>query len=76
MTKRKRCARCHGRTKVYKLNGGYSLVDMGGTEVECPLCMGEGYTKILNISEKAQGELNVDKKDKRRVGKKKKEPEK
>ena len=38
----KRCFRCGGRKKIYKVGAGYSMTDMGGVEVTCPLCSGEG----------------------------------
>jgi hypothetical protein len=42
----KRCFRCRGRGKVYKSGSGYSLIDSGGVEVKCPLCLGE---KMITI---------------------------
>jgi hypothetical protein len=42
-----RCFRCDGRKKMFKINSGYTLVDMGGVSVSCPLCMGEGVIKTL-----------------------------
>lgn len=43
-----RCIRCSGRKKVYKINSGYSLINTGGVEVDCPLCLGEGTIKTLD----------------------------
>lgn len=38
----KRCFRCNGAKKLYKVSGGYSAVNMGGVLVDCPLCLGVG----------------------------------
>lgn len=42
-----RCARCHGRGKVFEFNGGYSLVNFGGKEINCPSCLGDGKHEKL-----------------------------
>jgi hypothetical protein len=44
---------------MYKVGAGYSMTDMGGQEVKCPLCLGEG-------------EVDMDKKVKVKVKRKKK----
>jgi len=38
----RRCFRCQGRKKMYKAGSGYSMIDTGGVEVDCPLCLGVG----------------------------------
>lgn len=45
-----RCVRCQGRKKLFKINSGYSYTNTGGIEVKCPLCLGEGWTKPLEIA--------------------------
>lgn len=42
-----RCVRCKGRKKIFKMNGAYSLINTGGVEIECPMCLGNGFTKSL-----------------------------
>jgi len=42
-----RCVRCKGRRKLFKMNSVYSYTNTGGVQVECPLCLGTGYTKPL-----------------------------
>lgn len=42
-----RCVRCKGRKKLFKLNSIYSYTNMGGVEVECPMCLGSGYNKPI-----------------------------
>lgn len=37
-----RCIRCEGRKKMYTMNGGYTHANMGGIQVDCPLCLGKG----------------------------------
>lgn len=44
-----RCMRCRGKKKVYKIMGGYSHVNSGGKEVDCPMCLGVG--KILKLED-------------------------
>ena len=41
------CVRCRGQRKLFKVGGGYSLVNMGGESVTCPLCMGSGTMKTF-----------------------------
>jgi len=50
--KEKPCFRCSGRKKVFKSGKGYSLVDMGGEKVDCPLCGGSGKIKVPVIKKK------------------------
>ena len=38
----KRCFRCRGQKKLFKIGAAYSLVNTGGKSVDCPLCMGKG----------------------------------
>ena len=42
-----RCLLCYGRKKVYKLGGGFTHVDMGAPEVQCPECKGTGVRKAV-----------------------------
>jgi len=42
-----RCVRCKGRKKIFKVNGIYSYTNTGGVEIQCPLCLGNGFTKSL-----------------------------
>lgn len=43
----RRCIRCKGRKKMYKVGGAYSFTNTGGVEVKCPMCLGEGSIKKL-----------------------------
>lgn len=45
--KKVRCVRCHGRKKIYKVGSGYTLAEMGGVKVDCPLCNAEGWIEPL-----------------------------
>lgn len=45
----KRCMRCRGQKKVFKIGSGYSRIDTGGVEVDCPLCQGDGSVKIPEL---------------------------
>jgi hypothetical protein len=42
-----RCVRCKGRKKMFFVNGGYTSVNMGAVEKDCPMCLGEGYIASL-----------------------------
>jgi|WetSurMetagenome_2_1015567.scaffolds.fasta_scaffold139892_3 hypothetical protein len=56
------CMRCRGRKKMYKImGGGYSLMNSGGVEVDCPMCLGKGEHKTL---EAAQDEMKKKKSSK------------
>lgn len=47
-----RCFRCSGQKTVFKFgigDGGYTLVDMGGEKVDCPMCMGSGMIEPIDI---------------------------
>lgn len=59
-TNTKRCVRCGGRKELYKVNGAYSHLDMGGQKVKCPLCMGTGRMKIMTMPEPAETEKLID----------------
>lgn len=41
------CIRCDGRKKMYLFNGGYTHCNMGGVQVDCPLCLGKGKIPVL-----------------------------
>ena len=45
-----RCVRCKGQKKMFKVNSVYSHTNTGGIQVECPLCMGAGFTKSIEDS--------------------------
>jgi hypothetical protein len=45
--KKVRCIRCQGRKKLYQISSGYSYINTGGKEVDCPMCLGEGIIKTL-----------------------------
>lgn len=47
------CIRCKGRKTLYKLGGGYTFTNMGGKEVKCPMCLGEGKIKSMDALVKA-----------------------
>lgn len=46
-TKMMRCIRCEGRKRMYNMNGGYTHVNMGGIQVDCPLCLGKGKIPVF-----------------------------
>jgi len=46
----RRCIRCRGRKKIYKVRGAYSYTNTGGVEVDCPMCLGEGMIRKLEVS--------------------------
>lgn len=54
------CPRCLGRKSVYKIGGGYSLEDMGGVLIDCPLCKGTGKFTSLGDEIKALKEELAD----------------
>ena len=49
---KRRCIRCRGRKKLYKVRGAWSFDNSGGTLTDCPMCLGKGvidqipFTKI------------------------------
>lgn len=47
MSEKIRCIRCNGRKKLYKMNNGYTHVNMGAPLVDCPMCLGIGIMKPL-----------------------------
>lgn len=49
---KRRCFRCRGQKKMYKMASAYSLVDTGGIEVTCPLCNGDGVIDKIEVIEK------------------------
>jgi phage FluMu protein Com len=60
-----RCVRCKGRKKIFKMNGGYTYVNMGGVQVDCPMCLGTGQTKsITEVLEELQKSTPKNKADK------------
>jgi len=46
-SKMMRCIRCDGRKKMYTMNGGYTHANMGGLQVDCPMCLGKGNIPVL-----------------------------
>jgi hypothetical protein len=67
-TGKRRCIRCRGRRKLYKIRGAWSFENCGsGALQDCPMCGGKGHVDpppseiaagfaIANIKEKACGE--------------------
>ena len=43
----RRCIRCRGRKKLYKAMSGWSFHNSGGTQVDCPMCLGKGKIPII-----------------------------
>jgi hypothetical protein len=74
---KKRCFRCNGQKKLFKISSGYSKVDTGGNEVDCPLCNGDGIIIMpKNVSEiKVEEKKDLDD-DKERVEAKEDDSEK
>lgn len=59
----RRCFRCNGQKKLFKIGSAYSLKDTGGKEVTCPLCNGDGNIPQLKDvaapkKEKAEQQLS------------------
>lgn len=52
-----RCIRCSGRKKLFKLNNGYTHINMGAPEVDCPMCLGKGVTKSIEETLKELNEI-------------------
>lgn len=48
----RRCFRCKGRKKMFKLGSAYSHTNTGGNEVDCPLCLGEGIIETIEAFER------------------------
>lgn len=50
------CSKCKGRKTFYTMGGGYSLVNMGGKLVDCPVCEGIGQVvpEIPEIKEEVE----------------------
>jgi hypothetical protein len=44
---KRRCIRCSGRKKMYKVRGGWSHENSGGTLQDCPLCLGKGLIDVI-----------------------------
>lgn len=42
------CMRCKGRKKMFKFGSGYSIMNNGGKQVDCPMCLGAGKIKPLS----------------------------
>jgi hypothetical protein len=55
-----RCVRCLGRKKIFKINNGYSHINTGGVEVDCPMCLGNGTIKTF---EKALEDAKITEKE-------------
>ena len=55
----RRCFRCMGRKKMYRINSIYSMTNTGGEEVTCPLCNGTGRIKDLEETVKEIEELKI-----------------
>jgi uncharacterized protein CbrC (UPF0167 family) len=60
-----RCVRCEGRKKLFKVGSIYSYTNTGGALVECPMCLGTGYTQSLaEALEEIQKSITQDKSEK------------
>ncbi len=44
---KRRCIRCRGRKKLYKVRGGWCLENSGGVLTDCPMCLGDGLIDII-----------------------------
>lgn len=53
----KRCFRCNGARKVFKMGSGYTVVNTGGVEVTCPLCNGEGTISMPDANAHEDSQL-------------------
>jgi hypothetical protein len=60
------CFRCDGRKKIFKIGGGYSHIDMGGQQVDCPMCLGCGSIKTLEAALEEKEELKSGESNKRK----------
>lgn len=49
---KRRCFRCNGQKKIFKIGSAYSLKNTGGIEVTCPLCNGDGHIPTIQEVEK------------------------
>jgi len=70
---KRRCIRCRGRKKLYKVRGAWSFDNSGGTLTDCPMCLGKGIIERIpptKIDEKPEDTKDAKKK---RVGKKPKQ---
>jgi hypothetical protein len=46
---KRRCFRCLGKKKMFKSMGGWSSVDSGGEQVNCPMCKGSGWIDKMPV---------------------------
>lgn len=73
---KKRCMRCRGKKKIYKIRNGYSHANTGGVLVDCPMCLGDGRILKLEDALKKVDELKPETKKEISNGKRKSEKEK
>ena len=57
------CPRCSGRKTIFKNGSGYSLVDLGGVSVECPMCLGVGKIDRQSVIKDIKKKTTRKKKD-------------
>ncbi len=62
----RRCMRCIGKKRIFKIMSGYSHINSGGIEVDCPMCLGKGTIKTLEsmMEEVVKKELNNEEENK------------
>ncbi len=49
---KRRCIRCRGRKKLYKIRGAWSFENCGsGALQDCPMCGGKGHVDPIPLSE-------------------------
>lgn len=44
----RKCFRCSGRKKMYKVGSAWSIHNCGGEYLNCPMCDGTGQIKTLD----------------------------
>jgi hypothetical protein len=59
------CMRCDGRKKMYLMNGGYTHANMGGPQVDCPLCLGKGKIPVFDDAPEEVKKEAIKSKDKK-----------
>lgn len=47
--KYKRCVRCLGQKKMYRIGHAYTHTNIGGVLTDCPLCHGSGLMPIITL---------------------------
>ncbi|CAB4127954.1 hypothetical protein UFOVP270_54 [uncultured Caudovirales phage] len=67
---KRRCFRCRGRKKLYKVRGAWSFDNSGGTLQNCPLCEGKGHIDPIPVTELELGCAIADIEEEKACGKK------